>query len=248
MSDERPIDKTALSYWFPLIKAAGIPVPITTLIEMPIPAQESIWAAFDGQDKNGEALLNFCGELKAAASAIGFPCFLRTDHTSGKHEWDRTCFVHSADEIPQHVFNIAEFSELADMLGLPWSVWVVREFLPTIPLGVCPNYGNMPLCREFRFFVDGGEVRCWHPYWPLESLEQGGADVSLYERMATAPDDYAALFTLAHKAARAIEGAWSVDILETKRGWFITDMAEAHKSFHWEGCEQMRAAKDGATP
>ena len=23
---------------------------------------------------------------------------------------------------------------------------------------------------------------------------------------------------------------------KTARGWFITDLAEAHKSFHWAGC------------
>lgn len=237
MSDERPIDKTALSYWFPLIKAAGIPVPITTLIEMPVPAQESIWAAFDGQDKNGEALLNFCDELKAAASAIGFPCFLRTDHTSGKHEWDRTCFVRSADDIPQHVFNIAEFSECADMLGLPWSVWAVREFLPTIPLGVCPSYGNMPVCREFRFFVDDGATRCIHPYWPRDSLDQGGADMSAlgYDQLCRNPFPRD-LQELAEAAGKAVGGSWSIDILETQRGWYVTDLAEARKSFHWPEC------------
>lgn len=242
--NDRPIDKTALSWWFPKLEAAGLPVPITKLIEMPVAAQESIWAAFDGKDKNATDIKAFFAALTGIAAGVGFPCFLRTDHTSGKHEWESTCFVRSADDIPQHVFNIAEHSELCDFVGLPWSVWVVREFLPTIPLGVCPVYGNMPLCREFRFFVDDGEVRCWHPYWPLESLEQGGADVSLYDRLAAAPDDYQALHALAHKVAGAIGGAWSVDILETERGWFVTDMAEAHRSFHWEGCEAATIAHD----
>lgn len=34
------IDKTALSYWFPKLDAAGIPVPKTILLDMPIKAQE----------------------------------------------------------------------------------------------------------------------------------------------------------------------------------------------------------------
>ncbi len=42
--------------------------------------------------------------------------------------------------------------------------------------------------------------------------------------------------SLASRAGAAIGGAWSVDILETTRGWFVTDMAEAHKSYHWPTC------------
>jgi hypothetical protein len=93
----------------------------------------------------------------------------------------------------------------------------------------------MPLCREFRFFVADGEVRCSHPYWPTEAIEQGGASPALSVELAR-PENYGAAAELAQRVSRAIEGAWSVDILETKRGWFVTDMAEAEKSFHWEGC------------
>ena len=102
-------DRTALSWWFPKIEAAGVPVPRTTIIKMPKEAQESIWQWFDGKSGNG-AEKPFLAELKAAATAIGFPCFLRTDHTSDKHSWEKTCFLKSADDVPQHVYNIAEFS------------------------------------------------------------------------------------------------------------------------------------------
>jgi len=33
----------------------------------------------------------------------------------------------------------------------------------------------------------------------------------------------------ANATGRAVGGAWSIDILETKRGWHVTDMAEAAK-------------------
>lgn len=229
-------DKTALSYWFPKLEAAGIPVPKTKILAMPKRAQEDIWAWFDGKEGGG-GLKPFIEELSAAASAVGFPCFLRTDHTSGKHEWDRTCFVPTAAELAQHVFNIAEHSEICDFLGLPWETWIVREFLPTIPLGVCPHYGNMPICREFRFFVDDGAVRCWHPYWPRHALEDGGAEMSSlgYDQLCRMPF-LRDLSDLAEAAGRAVGESWSIDILETRRGWFVTDMAEARKSFHWEGC------------
>lgn len=244
MSDR--LDKTALSYWFPLIEAAGLPAPKTLITTMPREAMEAIFPAFDGLEPKAEHLtahLAFVDKLIEMGREVGFPCFLRTDHTSGKHEWERTCYVNSEADMRNHVFSIIEYSEMCSLVGVPWGTWVVREFLPTMPLGTCPNYGNMPLCREFRFFVGDGEVRCWHPYWPLESLEQGGADTSLFDRLSAAPEDYKSLHELAHRTARALEGSWSVDILETKRGWYVTDMAEAHKSFHWEGCEETSYAR-----
>jgi hypothetical protein len=230
------IDKTALSYWFPKLQSAGLPVPVTTLLAMPVAAQESIWAAFDGKDVNVEAVKEFFGQLGVAAAKIGFPCFLRTDHTSGKHSWNRTCFLTSVDDIPQHVFDLAEYSEIVDLIGLPWDTWVVREFLPTIPLGTCKRYGGMPICREFRFFVDGGSVRCWHPYWPPEAMQQGEASEGLDYEALCRMDNEVELSTIAAAAGKAVGGSWSVDILETKRGWMVTDMAEANKSYHWKGC------------
>jgi len=47
--------KTALSYWFPKIEAAGIPVPRTKILRMPREAREAIWAAFDGKGGVGYA-------------------------------------------------------------------------------------------------------------------------------------------------------------------------------------------------
>jgi hypothetical protein len=127
------IDKTALSYWFPKLVAAGIPVPRTKIVKMPIEAQKVIWGWFDGEEGDG-AEKPFFEELSLATLDIGFPCFLRTDHTSAKHSWDETCFVESSSSLRQHVFNIAEFSEIADMIGMPWDTWVGREFLPTMLL------------------------------------------------------------------------------------------------------------------
>jgi hypothetical protein len=72
----------------------------------------------------------------------------------------------------------AEFSEIADMMGMPWDTWVVREFLPTSPIGVCPRYGDMPVCREFRYFINDGRYVCSHPYWPKDSIVEGGFDIS----------------------------------------------------------------------
>lgn len=229
-------DKTALSHWFPIIEAAGLPVPKTILLDMPEAAMQSIWAAFDGVEPAGSDLADFAKQIEAAADEVGWPAFLRTDHTSGKHNWSRNCFLSSRETIIEHIFGVAEYSEMAGFIGLPWDRWAVREMLPTKPVGVCRGYGDMPICKEFRFFVDGPEVTYWQPYWPQNALEQGRAEYQEGFDLASfyQPDDIDTLIAIAKEAGRALGGAWSVDILETERGWFLTDMAEAEKSFRWD--------------
>jgi hypothetical protein len=114
---------------------------------------------------------------------------------------------------------------------------VVREFLPTMPVGVCPRYGNMPVCREYRYFIEDGRYCCSHPYWPMEALVDGGFDISQQEFDALCAGRTQALDRIAIDAGEALGGAWSVDVLETERGWIVTDMAEASKSYHWAGCK-----------
>jgi hypothetical protein len=236
MTATHQVDKTCMSFWFPKLEAARLPVPRTTLVSMSDEALRDVFRVFDGEEMHGDAE-PFFNALGDASDSIGYPCFLRTGQTSGKHQWRETCYLPSRDDIQAHVISLIEFSECVQIIGLPCNVWAVRELLPTLPLGTCPNYEGMPLCREFRFFVADGEVKCWHHYWPLGAIEQGGGNVALYDQLC-AMDGYEEAFSLAHKTARVIEGAWSVDILETRNGWYVTDMAEAFKSYHEPGCKE----------
>jgi hypothetical protein len=234
------MDKTSMSYWFPLLDAADLPVPRTKCVSMPVELCRSILMILYGEKPEIDPRNHpFFGELRAAVEEVGTPCFLRTAMTSAKHSWDKSCFVPDVNCLVRHVYEIAEFSEIADICGLPYDSWFVRELLPSIKFGTCPDYGNMPVAREFRFFVENGKIRCFHPYWPLEPLRDGGWKGSDddFIKLCDPGKDELALRDLALKVSASIPGAWSVDILETERGWYVTDMAEAHKSFHWEGCE-----------
>jgi hypothetical protein len=232
----RRIDPTCMSHWLPRLQAAGLPVPRTILVPMSREAYRDVFNLFDGKALEGPAN-EFLRKLAAAAAEIGFPAFLRTGMTSGKHSWARTCYLTDPARLLSHVASLVEFSECVSFVGLPCDWWAVRELLPTTPLAVCPRYEGMPVCREFRCFVAGGEVRCMHPYWPLEALERGGvADPEqVAAQLASCPDEHE-VRALAARAGAAVGGAWSVDVLETRRGWFVTDMAEAQKSWHWPDC------------
>lgn len=229
------INQNCLSYWFPLLQGAGLPVPRTEIVR----CESDLSPLLDGDDPDG--YIEFLEALESAGGRIGFPCFLRTGQTSNKHDWNKSCYVKRPDVLPVHVANLVEFSALADFLGLPTNVWAVRELLPTMPLGVCERYGGMPVCKEFRFFVRDGKIQCWHPYWPLPTLIEGGfvANVNrdCYEHLCYPGNGERKLRLLAISTADVLPGYWSVDILETKRGWKITDCALGDQSFHCLDCE-----------
>lgn len=229
-------NKTCMSYWLPKLEAARLPTPRTIMVPMSPEAYRDIWNLFDCKPLEGPAN-PFLAEIKVAAAEIGYPVFLRTGLTSGKHSWANTCCFTDPARVVHHVASIVEFSECCDFIGLACDWWAVREFLPTMPLGSCPQYDNMPVCREFRCFVRDAEVVCVHPYWPANALEIGGLEnaAEVAEQLAACADE-ARIRELASSAGAAVGGEWSVDLLETSRGWFITDMAEAKKSFHWPGC------------
>ena len=230
-------DHNCLHWWFPRIQAAGLPVPKTALVVTTL----NLIRLLDGETPDGfDSFIQLLGD---EAEKIGFPVFLRTGQGSGKHQWKDTCFVPSREALPSHVAALVEWSECVDMIGLPYHAWAVREMLPTIPACKLTAYGNMPLCREFRFFTEGGKVICRHPYWPDGAVEEGKPDdpdwrakLAVHHRMSA--DERDRLTVLAERAAAACpEQDWSIDFLETERGFYLTDMAVASRSFHWKGCK-----------
>lgn len=258
------IDRNCLSYWFPKLEAAGLPVPKTEIVRWP----GEPWGLADVCDgKEPAGWLPFVETVRQAALRISptGPWFLRTGQGSGKHNWDHCCNVTDLNRLGSHIGSLVMWSHEVDMLGLAHEVWVVRERLPVKPVAILPVYNNMPLVTEVRVFVRGGKVICAHDYWPTGAIADGlgmprnrKGEVTdpalgmrlldLVEGAKFTPEDFRMWGPLACKVALlfADDGAWSVDLLKTDRGWHVTDMAEAHRSFHWEGCP--RAAGFGPAP
>lgn len=117
-------DKTRLSYWFPKVQAAGLPVPTTRIITLTREESTALTMHLFGEGPADE-LHRLHAKIAGAADEIGgVPFFLRTDFTSAKHDWKDTCCVRNADLIPHHIHAIWEYSELADMMGLLCDVWL----------------------------------------------------------------------------------------------------------------------------
>lgn len=227
-------DITCLSYWFPLIQAAGLPVPRTEIVETDC----ELLRLVDGVNPDGYR--EFLKMLELAAMRIGYPCFLRTGQTSNKHQWQDSCHLLQERDLGRHVFNLVEFSAICDFMGLPSNVWVVREMISTTP--AFHAFRGMPIVREFRVFTKDYNPICLHPYWPSRAIRQPSVSDWL-GRLAVMSelDEWTAgaLRVMAVEAATATgHGDWSVDFLEDNDGnWWLTDMAEADRSWHWPGCK-----------
>lgn len=234
-------DLNSLAYWYPKIREL-VPTPRTAIVDA---GDCDLRKVLDGKEPDG--LKRFLSDLAAGADAVGgYPCFLRTAHGSGKHEWLDTCLIDGPGVFGRHVARLVEWSELVDMLGLPYRFWAVRELLPVE--AAFTAFTGMPIARERRYFArfDGelGQVVCHHPYWPPSAIQNPSCrDWS--DRLARL--NYESAVEIEHLTAMTrrivfkLGNAWSIDWLWVPDvGWYLTDMALATDSFHWADCPHAR--------
>lgn len=234
----RPESHNDLAYWFPCIEAAGLSVPKTEIVQTTVNLIELL----DGIRPFG--FDRFETHLRNAAKRVGFPCFLRTGYTSGKHDWRDTCHVPDASALGRHVVALVESSVLAGMMGLPTDSWAVRELIPNVPLFTLDHYCGMPYVPEWRLFATPDEVVHIQPYWPMKALEQGRPSipnwrdvVAAFFAKMSAQQAVALLGPTAIRAAEVCDGGlWSVDFLwsAVNGRWWLTDMADGDRSFRYE--------------
>ena len=231
----------SMSYWFPRLEKANIAnLPKTMIVNIPFNSDRLI-GALDGDPVGGKAVEELATVLKGFAKVVGgFPCFMRTGHTSGKHRWAQTCFVPDSVSMEAHIVGLIESSVSADLMGLPLDCWAVRQMLDTEPMFVCEAYEDFPVVREFRFFADPWAVQHVQPYWPEDAVAEGRPSIPDWRvrlqhsnRLDRSTRDH-----LSHMACAAAgacgEQAWSVDFLQDEYGhWWLTDMALAADSFRY---------------
>lgn len=228
------MNRNSALIWLPAITAAGLPVPKTIIVPydhykcMPI---------FDGHA--APEFNRLSGAVMAAAGEIRFPVFIRTDLTSAKHSGP------NAYRIDQDGHNSPIFETLEDTEMKMWlepqrpQAFLVREFLTlNAPFTA---FRGLPIAREFRFFADEDGVKCWHPYWPADTIDgHRPSREDWADKLAeiSAVPKHPELWQMAVESARACGGGtWSVDFCQDVDGkWWLPDMAVAADSFHWPGC------------
>ena len=166
-----------------------------------------------------------------------FPLFIRTDQTSGKHDYKDTCYVESLDKLDENINNLICVNRTTNVFGLPFTSLIVREFIE-LDWKFKAFWGKMPVAPEVRIFVRDEKVECIHPYW-FEDAINGMTDQDdwrhlLIEINQRAEKDYFILGKNAIEFNKVVEGYWSVDYALGKDGeWYLIDCAHGDASYHY---------------
>ncbi len=226
----------SLFKWYPHIEKV-VPTPKTTMIPGKIDSFDDMFA---GSDAGFNLMVK---QVCEAANGLGYPVFLRTDHTSNKHAWRDSCYIASETDIRSHMLNLVEFTEC--IMTLMFGGFVVREFLELNT--VFNAFSDMPVAVEFRYFIKNDKILCRHPYWVAGAMRRVNcfdwqpklkSMSKLYPAHQRVLDDYAQKISRAVEPLGVPENFWSIDFCQTKQGkWFVTDMAIGMDSFHYQKCK-----------
>ncbi len=243
--------RICLSYWYPMLLKANVKTPKTIIFQTDL----DLIRILDREHVDG--FDEFVQNIKNAAEAqIGYPLFLRTGQGSGKHQWTETCFVESPDDLPRRIGALVEWSEMVQIMGLPWNVWVIREMIQ--PEIAFKAFRDLPISKERRYFIEDGKVLGHMPYWPEGAIADWAEPIDPFAAEGEPPlpkkesipenwrelladlnhedgEEIALLTDLSYDVAQHFDGAWSVDWLWDVRGdWYCIDMAVAHMSWGWD--------------
>jgi len=265
--------KGCLAYWFPLLNAAGVPVP-RTLVHC---TGADAVAGQAGADAVANLLRESFRTLADRGHDKPAPVFLRTGHTAGKFRYKETCLVTREADLADHVAALAAYSRAA---GLPLGWWALREVLDADGgQGGLGRYGGWPLATEVRAWVSLGRAWCLHPYHTpagimagLDDAQAGAVlrrgeilpgttvvDMMVVSCGAVSADGVLELSRVVDAAARALPDlhpdeaprrgdplGWAVDVMHTTRGWVVIDAQPAFACAHPAGCPNAPGAGGGA--
>jgi len=167
------------------------------------------------------------------------PIFMRTDYYSGKHNWNRTCYVDNLSKLPGNLSELVVESQMADLIGLPLNAVIIREFIP-MDSKFTAFFGEMPVNPERRYFIRDRKVLCHHPYWVKEAIQKGTSKQlpenweNIVDEINTeGTEEIKVLTGYSEKVAGVLDGFWSVDFCRVKDGrWILIDCADGDRSWH----------------
>ncbi len=224
--------RSSMCSWWPKVeKLEGIPMPKTWIISCST-IEYSDWVALiDGKEnKLTDILYNL---VKEKCDEFGYPCFVRTDQASAKHDWENSCYISSPEVLRKNLGRVVEFNLMND---LPIGAIVVRQHIRMDTMFKA-FYGNMPVNPEYRLFVRNGKVECFHWYWLEDCIDNPNTSQWKHgmklAKFATRNDVDNVILPMAAKLAQVLEGYWSLDFCRSERGdWYFIDAAAGELSWH----------------
>ena len=232
------IIKDSFLYWYPKIRHLDIPQPKSSEIAI---TNDEFKQTFEGMPKS---LTQKVQDIISAHFKL--PVFIRTDLASGKHDWKKSCFYDSSKALWKNLCGVVEFNHVADIMGLPFTSIIVREYIP-MDSRFTAFWGQMPVNPERRYFIDNGKVLCHHPYWIEDAIVNPNITnwQELLEEINTETSDEIELLSgYAELVAKQLPGFWSIDFCKAKDGrWILIDMATGNHSWHPEDCLYKRGVE-----
>lgn len=234
------MDPDSMLYWWPKVITPPriVPMPQTVLIEHHAEMGE-----------HGEVIdiEKVEGKIRDGIREVGLPAFIRTDQMSGKHSWKKTCFYDGSGELWKHIATLCDASWGADLLGFRVSGFAVRQYIE-LETRFTAFWGDMPVARERRYFVQDGHVICHHPYWIEDAIRRPSIPDWEYElkdlNRETKPE-VDTLTSYAEDLSRKLPGYWSLDFARARTGgWYFIDAAVGENSWHPE-CQLARRREKG---
>jgi hypothetical protein len=128
--------------WLPKIEEAGLPVPHTKIIPY---THADIVKELEGGKSN--TLSGTRHIFFTTCNLIGYPCFVRTDLASAKHEGESSYLIKKADDILNVILKTVEDNEVKFWMSEEQpKAFLVREFLNLdAPFTA---FGGLPIARE----------------------------------------------------------------------------------------------------
>lgn len=236
------IDHNSLCYWFPLLEQYKDHINYPKTIIYPLNHLNPI----EFLDHNIQAISSFqindMPKIEHIFHTLGFPLFMKTDQFSGKHSWEKTCFIPNRTVFFRNLCQLIEESYCADFFGLPLNALVFRKYIP-LESPFSFFYGNMPVAKERRYFIQNKKLLCHHPYWDkavfLDYMDKviGKRDDEklrmIDEINIETPEEIELLSNYCKTILPSFPEFWSIDFAYGKdKKWYLIDMAKGMDSWH----------------
>lgn len=228
------MDESNMVYWYSRIYKHVL-TPETYFVPIGISCIDYIYSLHDSKP-DLKRKMAFDDLVKGVSNIIEHfdgEAFIRSSHTSAKHDWKDSCFVSKGVDIDKHVLAVIDYGMNTSSCDMPTTI-AVRRLIETTP--AFHAFNEMPITKEYRLFIQDGRIVAWQPYWHKEVFK-GHAETADIEKLdslyVNAKEDIRFLMLETYEnIIPNIHGNWSVDWLQSSDGqWYMIDMAEAHKSY-----------------
>lgn len=250
---ENPYIRSSMIYWFPKIKDLPIPQPKTEIIQIPYRKFSKL---IDGNSTLSEYSERFSQIMKLLEP---FPIFLRTDNSSQKHSFRKTCRLPNESSLLGHILELVDSNMASDLID---NALVFRKWLD-LDAGFSA-FNGLPINVEARIFINHGKIQCIHPYWFEDPIQSWWTNRKIFEKnfdtklpfqinpswrkiLKSQNKIVTESTAILEKYTKLIidsmgDDYWSVDFALGRDGkWYLIDMAAGEVSYHYPDCDFFRS-------